>query len=313
VAAAQPVAAASVAPIAAKPARPQAIKLEMGEEVIQAQKANRSKTMILAAATALVGLAIGYGIGGLVKGNEGAQAAVVGAEQLVKEIDEANLKIAELNDVLKAAAGKLRENQFPSAEIEKLGGLEIPFDGTNLTNKGIGRYNAAAVTMLLSYSNSVAAVKDQRDKLRRLFGAFKEPFESQVKEQQNPIVHWSVVISDGPGGKWAKMAPLGDKAFAVADKSKQGYKWPAELEVNKSKVELYGGKGEPTTTHYFPVDPSTERTVCPENLQFRLMAALVDLGNTIQGDQTPGHEVDGVIAQGEKLMDQLRKIGGAGA
>jgi hypothetical protein len=306
---AQSVAPAQFASAQPRPARPTAIKLEMGEEVLQAQKAGRSKTMILAAATCVVGLVIGYGIGGLAKGNEGAKAAVAGAELLVKEIDEANTKVSELNDVLKAAAAKVRENEFPSAEIEKLGGLDIPFDGTNLTNKNIGRFNASAVTMLLQYSNSVAAIEDQRDKLRRLFGAVKESFEAAAKERTNPTVHWAVTIADGPGGKWAKVQPLADKAFAVADKSKPGYKWPADLEVGKTKLELYS-KGDPEASNYFPIDPGTEKSVCPENLQFRLMGALLDLGNTIAGDSTPGHEVDGVIAQGDKLMEQLKKIGG---
>jgi hypothetical protein len=39
------------------------------------------------------------------------------------------------------------------------------------------------------------------------------------------------------------------------------------------------------------------------------MGALLDLGSTIIGDSTPGHEVAGVIEQGTKLMDQLKKIG----
>lgn len=281
----------------------------MGEEVLQAQRAGRSKTMMLAGATAVVGLVIGYGIGGLAKGNEGAKAAVVGAESLIKEVDEANIKVQELNDVLKAAANKVKENEFPSAEIEKLGGIDIPFDGTNLTNKGIGRFNPSAVTMLLQYSNSVAAIEDQRDKLRRLFGAVKENFDAAAKERTNPMVHWAVTIGDGPGGKWAKVQPLADKSFAVADKTKQGYKWPSELEVGKTKLSLYA-KGDPESGNYFPIDPGTEKSVCPENLQFRLMGALLDLGNTIQGDSTPGHEVDGVIAQGDKLMEQLKKIGG---
>jgi hypothetical protein len=298
-----------MAPVQPKqPARPQAIKIEMGEEVIQAQRAGRSKTMMLAAATAVIGLGIGYGIGGLAKGNEGAKAAIVGAEALVKEIDAANIKIGEMNDVLKSAASKVRDNEFPSAEIEKLGGIDIPFDGTNLTNKGIGRFNPQAVTMLLQYSNAVAAIEDQRDKLRRLFGAAKDSFDAAAKQAANPSVHWAVSIGDGPGGKWAKIQPLADKAFPAATKEK---KWPDSLEIGKSKFDLYS-KGDPGASNYFPVDPGTEKSVCPENLQFRLIGALMDLGGTISGDQTPGHEVDGVMAQGDKLMDQLKKIGGGG-
>jgi hypothetical protein len=40
-------------------ARPNAIRIEMTEEVVQAQKAGRSKVMVLAAATLVLGLGIG--------------------------------------------------------------------------------------------------------------------------------------------------------------------------------------------------------------------------------------------------------------
>jgi hypothetical protein len=282
----------------------------MSEEVVQAQRAGKSKTIVLAAATAVVGLVIGYGIGGLAQANQGAHVAVEGAELLTKEVDAANLKVSELNDILKAAASKVKAGDFPSAEIEKLGGLEIPFDGSNIMNKGIGRYNAAAVTMLLGYATSIADVKDQTDKIRRLFGAAKAQFEEDAKEKVDPKIHWGLVIADGPQGKWARLSPLGDKAFLINDKKTKNYKWPSELEVGKTKLEMYK-KGEPDGA-FFPIDPSTEGAVCPQNMQARLLVALMDLGGTLAGDKTPGHEKDGVIDVGEKLMDQLRKIGGPG-
>lgn len=280
----------------------------MGDDMIQARKAARSKSMILAGATAVVGLIIGFGVGGLVKGNEGAQAAVQGAELLVTEIDAANLKLSEMDDVLKAAGDKVKAGDFPSAEIEKLGALEIPFDGTNLTNKGIGRFNATAVTMLLNYSNGVADVKAQRDKIRRLFGAAKKQFESVAEEKKTPKVHWGISITDGPHGKWAKMHHLGDKAFKAADKSE---KWPSEVEVGKSKMELYS-KGGPEGTEFVPVDPTTEASVCPQTFQYQLLSALSDVRETIAGNKQPGMERDGVLDTGERVLDQLRKIGGPG-
>jgi hypothetical protein len=279
----------------------------MGDDMVQARKDARKKTMILALATAVVGLGVGFGIGGLVKGNEGAQAAVQGAEMLVEEIDAANLKLSELNDVIKAAGSKVKDGEFPADEIEKLGAVEIPFDGTNLTNKGIGRFNATAVTMLLNYSNGVADVKAQKDKIRRLFGAAKKQFEAIAEEKKTPKVHWGVAINDGPHGKWAKMYNLADKAFKAADKKD---KWPKEVEVGKSKMELYGGKGAPEGSEFIPVDPSTEPGVCPQTFQFQLLRALGDVREAISGIKTPGHERDGVIDVGEKVLDQLRKIGG---
>lgn len=281
----------------------------MSEEVVQAQRAGRSKTAILALAAAVVGLGIGYGVGGLAKGAEGAKAAVQGAGDLAKEIEVANTKVTELNEILKTAAGKVRNNEFPSAEIEQLGAFDIPFDGNNLTNKGIGRFNSTAVTMLLNYSTSIADLKEQKDKVRRLFGAAKPQFEELVKERTAPRVHWSVVVTDGPHGKWAQMRPLGAGAFLASDRETRNYSWPGEVEIAKdTKAQLYK-KGEPESSNYIPVDPSTEGAVCPQNMQVRLMGALMDLGSVIVGDKTPGHEKDGVAEKGNKLIDQLKKIG----
>ncbi len=264
--------------------------------------------MILAAVAAVVGLGIGYGVGGLAEANEGAQAAVMGAEALVKEVDAANTAVSELNDVLKAAAAKVRDNEFPSEEIEKLGGMDIPFDGANLMNKGIGRYNATAVTLLLNYSTAIADVEQQKDKVRRLFGAVKTQFEEAKKETKEPKVHWAVAIHDGPKGKWAKVQPVAEP-FVITDKKTKT--WPGKLKIGKGELEVYK-KGDPQSSEYIPVDPTTEGAVCPQNLQIRLMGALMDLGNQIAGDKTPGHEKDGVVDMGEKVLDQLRRIGGPG-
>ncbi len=276
----------------------------MTEEVVQAQKAGRSKVMLLAAFTLAIGLGIGYGVGGLAEASKGADAALLGAQSLVKEIEAANTKVSELNDTLKAAAGKVKEGKYPSEEIEKLGAVDIPFDGTNLVGKGIGRYNATAVSLLLGYSSAVADVESQTEKLRRLFGAFKPQWEQIEAEAKEPKVHWGLVVADGPKGKWAKMTPLA-KPFSVKE-------WASEVEVGKSKMSVYK-KGDPEGSEVIPVDPTTEAGVCPNNIQLRLMGALLDLGSSIVGDSTPGHEVPGVIDQGNKLVDQLKKIGAPAA
>lgn len=303
---AKPVAAAP----APKPAAPQlSIKMEMGEEVVQAQKANRKKTMILAGVAAVVGLGFGFGVGQLAKGNEGAQAAVEGAELLMKEIDASNIVLSDLEQTLTSAGAKLQGGEFPSEEIEKLGAIDIPFDGSNLLNKGIGRYNQTAVTMLISYVNAVSQVEEQKDKIRRLFGAAKEPFLAEQAERQAPVIKWAVTIKGGPGGPWGSMTPV--KPFEVTKDKKAN--WPDAFEVGEKKVDRSSkgdlGKPEGET---IPVDPASQGAVCPETITLRLMASLSDLRSSLKGDETPGRERDGVTALGEKLVDQLRRIGGPG-
>lgn len=310
----QPPQAAAQAPVQARPVvQTQAIRVDMSDEVVEAQRRGRSKIAVLAAVTAIIGGLMGFGMGQLVKGNEGAKAAVEGAGLLVKEVSDANTKANELNELYKEAAKKVRAGKFPSEEIEKLGAVDIPFDGTNLTNKGIGRYNATAMTLLLQYSAAVADAKDQKDKIRRLFGAAKPTFDTIAAEKEKPNFHWGVSLTSTPMGPVASVLPI--KPVPIQDKEQKSYRWPGQFETpdGKKKLDRFTGgdpfKGDPTV---IPVDPDGESAVCPQNLQFRLMGALVDASRGLQGDDTPGHEKAGVLTMGDKLLDQLRKIGSAG-
>ena len=310
----QPPQAAAQAPVQARPVvQPQAIRVDMSDEVVEAQRRGRSKVAVLAAITAIIGGMMGFGMGQLVKGNEGAKAAVEGAGLLVKEVSDANAKANELNELYKEAAKKVRAGKFPADEIEKLGAIDIPFDGSNLMNKGIGRYNATAMTLLLQYSTAVADAKDQKDKIRRLFGAAKPTFDTIAAEKEKPNFHWGVALTSTPMGPVASVMPI--KPVPIQDKEKKAYRWPSQFETpdGKKKLDRFTSgdplKGDPAV---IPVDPDGESAVCPQNLQFRLMGALVDASRGLQGDDTPGNEKAGVISMGDKLMDQLRKIGSAG-
>lgn len=300
-----------VAPVAQpslKPAAPQlAIKMEMGEEVVQAQRANRKKVFVLAGAAAVVGLVVGFGVGQLAKGNEGAQAAVEGSELLIKEIDAANVVLGELEATLSSAGTKLQNGEYPSEEVEKLGAIDVPFDGGNLLNKGIGRYNQTALTMLVAYVNAVEDVESQKDKIRRLFGAAKEPFLAEAQEKQQPIVKWGVSIKGGPGGPWGQMSLI--KPFDVVNKEKKA-DWPAKLEVGGKEADRLAKGDVEKAEGFLPIDPASQKAVCPETLTYRLMGSLADLRDTLKGNENPGQERDGVASLGEKVMDQLRKIGG---
>ena len=285
----------------AQPVRPQSIKVDMSEEVMQVQRAGRSKVKVLAAATAIVGAILGYVLGTLVKGNEGAQAAVQGAGMLVGEIDKANEVATELNEVLKSAAKKVKAGEFPAEEVEKLGAIDIPFDGSNLMNKGIGRYNSTAMTMLIQYSSAVQDIEGQRDKVRRLLGSVKPYLATLKEEKEKPMFHWGVKLDKTPSGAVGTMTLI--KPFPAKER------WPSELEFGKTKLDRYGWGDPKGDSVIVPIDPSSETRVCPENIAFRVIGALMDTSKALEGDETPGQEQTGVIELGQKTMEQLKRIG----
>lgn len=285
------------------------IKLDT-EDLLQAQKASSSKAKVLALGAGIVALVVGFGVGSLYTGNEGAKAAMQGAGLLVQEISTANEKAAEMNELLKAAAKKIKGGAFPAEEVEKLGALDIPFDGSNLMNKGIGRYNSTAMTLLLQYSTAVQNAKDQKDKVRRLLGGLKGHIEAAQAEKSNPQFHWGVKVESTPMGPIGKMQPI--KPVPIKDAKDDRYRWPKEFEFGSTKLARYEGgelKGE---AFMIPVEPETEAAVCPENIAFRAMGAVLDTSRDLEGDQTPGNERAGVIELGNKTMELLKKINSGG-
>lgn len=317
-----PAAAPSAAPgpiaqkpaiVAARPAHaPQGIKLELGEEVLQAQRASNSKARVMALGAGIVALIIGFGVGSLYTGNEGAKAAMEGAGLLVQDIEAANQKAMEMNELLKEAAKKIKGGTFPADEVEKLGAIDIPFDGSNLMNKGIGRYNSTAMTLLLQYSTAVQNAKDQRDKVRRLLGGVKANLEAQAAAKANPSFHWGVILQPTPMGPIGRMQPI--KHVLIKDPKDDKYRWPKEFEFGANKQARYEGAELKDAPVMVPVEPETEALVCSENLAIRAMGALLDTSKDLEGDETPGAERAGVIALGRKASELLKKIntGGGG-
>jgi hypothetical protein len=284
----------------------------MSEEVVAAQKRGRSKVIVLAAICVAVGLGAGFGVGQMAEAAEGAQAAVEGAEALLPEIDESNIQLTKLNDVLKAASEKVKNNQFPSKEVEELGAFDLPFDGGKLVGRGIGRFNASAVTTLMQYASKTQNAKAQKDKLRRLLGAAKAPLEQAIAAKETPKVSWAIAVANGPKGPWAQL--MGVTPFEVNKKDDKAYSWPEQLEVGKDKKIVRYSKGEPVKgegPELIPLDPAGPLAMCPETVHFRLLGALNDLSREIMGVDTPGAEEPGAIEVGERAMDQLRHIGGS--
>lgn len=284
--------------------------LEMDAEFAAVQKSGRTKTIILAAATAVVGGVLGFAIGGLNERNSVAEAAVVGAKTLSTEIDAANASVGKLSDVLTNAGKLLKDGKYPEEEVKALGGLNIPFDGTNLSGKSIGRFKPALVTMLISYAEAASKANTQKDRIRGLLSYSKEGVEELLAQNTNPRVHWGVSIQQTDRGPWGTMQVL-----PTAFPAKEG--WPAAFDVQngneKVSVKRYTG-GDPTRgsdgPQLIPIAPNTQNVVCPTDTIVRLRRELTDMQKILTGDETPGQEVTGIVQLGDNIKKQLAAIGG---
>jgi hypothetical protein len=307
---------AAISAEAAPVRKEQAIKVEMSEEVMQAQKRGRAKIIALAAVTALVGAFLGYAIGSGVERGKSAEAAVSGAGDLIKEVDTANAKIEELAEVLKKAKEKLADSTYPEEEVGKLGGINIPFEGANLTGKGIGRFRPDVVTLLIDFASGAQEANDQKEKIARLLGGSKPAIMEFLEVKTKPKVRWSVYVTNGPGGPWAAMQPLPEAFAAKPESDKKG--WPEEFKIKDGDrtFELKRYKtGSPTggEPQIIPVDPTTQGSVCPSDVLVKLRRELQDLEGVLRGDKSdPANEKAGLADTGHALVEKLKQIGRPG-
>ena len=303
----------AMAPSAAPTAAQASIRIDMSDDVMRAQKGGRTKVLVLAIITAILGGFVGFTLGGASERGKGTEAAMEGAKDLTKDVDAANTKIAELADILKSAREKLGKAQFPDDEVSKLGALNIPFAGSNLSGKGIGRFKSDVLTMLIEFASSSAEANDNKDDLQHLLSGNKKGVTEFLESQTKPQVRWSIIVSPTQVGPLASMQPV-PTPFPLGSEDKKT--WPDSFDLmsggKKTTVKRYM-KGDAATEDptFIPVDPSTQALVCPSDVLVKLRGRLSDLEETLRGNPTPGEEKTGLLEAGQALSKKLKQIGAA--
>lgn len=302
---------------APRPAPAQAIRIEMSEEVVQAQKKGRGKIIALAAATAFVGGVIGYAFGGGAERGRRHDTALQGAAMLADEVDKANVEIEKLAEVLKKAKLKLSEGKYPEEEVNELGGIDIPFDGNYLAGKGTGLMGNEVNRLLVKFAGDAVAANEQKDTLKRVLSGRRKTIEELLAQKDTPKVTWAVFVGDGPYGPMAAMQRVPEPFLVKSDKGKDGkpYSWPEEFEIKEGdktvKVKRYT-RGQPGQ-ELIPVDPTTESLVCPSDTLMQLAREVGNLESTLRGDRSdPTNEKLGLIDTGTSLLERLKSIGVSG-
>ncbi|MBN1609878.1 MAG: hypothetical protein JW940_24820 [Polyangiaceae bacterium] len=301
------------------PPKPQAIRVEMSQEVVDAQKKGRSKVIAGAFAAALVGSVMGFAVGGGCERDRTAKLALTGAHDLAKEVEEATAQAEQLADTLRSAGSTLSDGKFPEEEVRKLGGLRIPFEGANLANKGMGRFSGQLVTMLIDFTAKSEAANDQKDRVQRLLGGSRKAIEELLSQAKNPKIRWSVFVGYGPSGPWASMQPLPEPFLVKSDEKKDGkaYSWPAEFTIKDAgkdvKLNRYT-KGNPIASppELIPVDPESQALVCPVDTMMKLAREVQALQTVLRGQKAaqPGEEEQtGLIDAGTALVEKLKQVG----
>jgi hypothetical protein len=308
----------AMSPAVAPRVEPTAIKIELSDEVVRAQKSGKTKVLVLAIITAVVGGFVGFTLGGASERGKGQEAALQGAQDLTKEVEAANAKIEELANVLKSAREKLGKAQFPEEEVSKLGAINIPFAGANLSGKGIGRFKSDVLTMLIDFASSSSEANDQKETIQNVLNGNKKGVQEFLDSQTKPQVRWSIIVGGSPMGPIASMQPVPAPFLLTSDEKKDGkaYAWPDSFDLmsggKKQTIKRYT-KGEAATEDatFIPVDPSTQALVCPADVLVRIRRELTNMEEVLRGNPTPGEEKTGLLESGQNLVKKLKQIGAA--
>ncbi|HEX3597799.1 MAG TPA: hypothetical protein VHU80_21975 [Polyangiaceae bacterium] len=294
-----------VAPV--RQAQPQALRIEIGEEEIrEGQRKQRGRFFMLTLIVSGIVGALGFAFGSRVEAGKGANAALEGARELIKDIETADKSADQLNEVLAKASTRLAGNEYPAEEITALGAINIPFDGGHLTDKGIGRFKREIVTQLLTYANTAQRANDQKEKIQNLLSGSKTALTDILAQKTDPKVRWAVWVESGPGGPWANMQIVPTPFGAKGD-------WPADLKVPRGDanavIKRYQkgdiSSGDP---QFLPVAPQTESMVCPSTTIVRLRSELTEMQEVLKGDATPGAEKTGFLQMGDDVVKALKKL-----
>ncbi len=308
---AQPKAAAAEA---APPPKPtvvqQTIKVEVGEEIIK-EREKAKKTLIGAAiATALLGIGIGYAVGGQAAKADRGKQVIQNAKSLMGDIKAANEKMKELETLLGEAAEKLGKKDYPADLSGKLGSLNIPFDGTKVDGGAISGLKPSALRQLLNFTSGCEALNDKKDKLKSLIDYAKDPILKSWKEEKEPVVNFSIMFRSDQKGVIAEFVPNKDP-FDI------GKDWPANYTVTKyergkpaeKKLNRYTKGDLPGTDIVVPIDPSTTAIFTSQEGIRNLSKAFIDLRKELKGDDTDQQNpVLGTIQVGDNLLTELQKV-----
>jgi hypothetical protein len=296
----------------------QTIKVEVSEEVIAVRAKTKKRTAVYALIAGGIALVLGFFLG-MVRGRgEEQRRAVTGAATLASDIEAANKSMMALSDALRAAVEKLQQDEFPVELAETLKSTNVPFSAENFTGKGVGGLPPEVLNPLLKYTSGVDDLNKKKDSLRNLLTAAQPQVEKYIAEKKKPVVNFSVLVKKAGDSFVAQLVP--NKA-PFPEKETKEQKWPEEYEILKA------GAKTPTPEKVkrliapkidgdfaVPVDEKTVAGMSNLALVLQLRKVLNDTKLLLDGNESPvpSEQTEGLIKDGDALIEGLRKVARAG-
>lgn len=307
--------AAAPPPAAPQGAAAQTIKVEIGEEIQEERKRAGKQKVVFAAIGAVVGIALGFVVGGMRANSVRADQAILGAGALEGEIKTANGKMSELSVLLDQGAEALQAKKYPDDLSAGLASLQIPFDTNTLGGKNVGALPAKILRSVLIYTKEVEDLNEKKDSLRNLLGALKKPVEKAWADEKEPKFELAVMFGGAPEKMVAELVRVKTPFKLQGD-------WPKELPImarqmvqgKKKEVERKANrwvKGDLTGENpvIIPVEPSSVAGFTSDQTVIQLRKSLIEMKQALDGDRSdPQNETQGLIKLGEQLSADLNNL-----
>jgi hypothetical protein len=209
----------------------QTIKVEIGEEIHEERKKAKRNAALAALFAAAVGGVLGWVAGGSSEKAGRLTEAARGAGLLEVDLKAAYEKMKALDEKLTEAKTQLGTKAFPDGLSAALGGLNVPFDSSNLDGKNVGSLSGKMLHSLLSFTSDVEALKTEQDNLKNSLPS-AQPIVTKIwKEEKEPVANFAVLFSGGD-----------NKVVAELVQIKEPFSWKGDYPANINIAKVENGK-----------------------------------------------------------------------
>jgi len=273
---------------------------------------------MVAVITLLLGGIVGFMVGGSSETSNQQKVAARDAGELAKEVTTATDSAEQLADVVKSVKEKIASGKYPEEEAKKLGGLRIPFEGSNLGLRVIGRFNKDVNRSLVAFAGMSEKANELTEDVQRMLSGSKKALDDAFSLKDKPKIVWSAIVGQGASGPWATLVSLPEGFLVKSDEKVGGkdYSWPESTKMKlagkETTVKRYG-RGDPAggDPQFIPIDPVSQNGVCPNINVTRIVRSVQDLEEALRGVKDTGGsgEETGLIETGRAVADKLKGIG----
>ncbi len=297
----------------------QTIKIDDAEIHEERKKAGK-KSMVFVLLAAIVALVLGFPLGMFFESTRDARAAQKGASDLAKDIKTVTDEIKNLSDELRKGVEQLDNDQFPTDLVTYLQKTNLDFTAEKFKGRGVGGLPQDTLRPLLAFTQSMDDLNKRKTGLFNLLSAKnnQDLIAKYWALRKEPVINFSVLLDKRGDDYFALLVqnktPFPQKGappakYTVSKKPASGEKEGKDVEADRLKDD-----SKLDGTKLVPLDESTAPSTEPP-AKFNAARGAINVTRILlEGEKNPTDpdgDKPGLIKDGEKLADQLAKIGAA--